>query len=201
MLLNVVLWFNVTHTFNGNGPKLEDWSKWICITHWSCFCGFLTSNLEASTSRHITVSLVLLKFHKTLSYIRVLMTLKQIFKLENIPFVYLHDILKRLLGKIFFDASFMCLSRLVAIDVTSNNLGSWTSHCGLLSRKHLRLTDQNWQTGPNELVLHFKVGFVVCWHQSRKFVPVVYITLSSNLLKLHNTSTKVRILMTLEQIF
>ena len=168
---------------------MEDWSKWICITHWSCFCSLLTSNLEASTSRHITVSLVLLKFHKTLSYIRVLMRLKQIFKLENIPFVHLHDILKRLLGKIFFDVSFMCLSRFVAIYVTSNNLSFWTSRCGLLSCKHLRLTNQNWQTGPNEIVLHFKVGFVVCWHQIRKLVPVVYITLSSILLNLHKSST------------
>ena len=36
------------------------------------------------------------------------MTLKQIFHLEGMPCVYLHDILKRLLAKICFDASFMC---------------------------------------------------------------------------------------------
>ena len=189
MLLNVILWLTVLYTFKGNKPKLENWSKWICITHWRCFCSLLTSNLKASTSRHITVSLVLLKLHKTSSHIRVLMTLKQIFTLENIPFVYLHDILKRLRAKICYDASFLCLFRFVAIYVTSNNLGSWTSHCGLLSPKHLRLTDQNWQTGPNEIVLHFNVGFVVCWHQIRKLVPVVYITFSSDLLKLHKSSS------------
>ena len=38
------------------------------------------------------------------------MTLKQIFQLEYIPQVYLHDILKRLFAKVCFDASFMCLS-------------------------------------------------------------------------------------------
>ena len=46
------------------------------------------------------------------------MTLKQIFQLENIPCVYLHDLLKRLLAKVCFNASFMCLSRFVAIRVT-----------------------------------------------------------------------------------
>ena len=46
------------------------------------------------------------------------MTLKQIFQLESIPCVYLHDMLKRLLAKVCFDASFMCLSRFVAFHVT-----------------------------------------------------------------------------------
>ena len=46
-----------------------------------------------------------------------MMTLKQIFQLESIPFVHFHDFLKRLLGKVCFDASFMCLSRFVAFRV------------------------------------------------------------------------------------
>ena len=50
------------------------------------------------------------------------MTLKQIFPLENIPCVHLYDISKRLLGKVCFDASFMCLSRFVAFRVTFNDL-------------------------------------------------------------------------------
>ena len=49
MLLNATLWLTVTHTFQGNRPKLADWSKWICITLWSCFCSLLTSNWEVST--------------------------------------------------------------------------------------------------------------------------------------------------------
>ena len=51
------------------------------------------------------------------------MTLKQIFQFENIPWVYLHGILKRLLAKVCFDASFMCLFGFVAIRVTLNDLG------------------------------------------------------------------------------
>ena len=50
------------------------------------------------------------------------MTLKLIIQLESIPCMYLQDILKRLLAKVCFDASFMCLFRFVAIYVTSNNL-------------------------------------------------------------------------------
>ena len=60
------------------------------------------------------------------------MTLKQIFQLENITCVYLHDIMKRLVANVSFDASFMCLFRLVQvvsagclhysfIDFTQNN--------------------------------------------------------------------------------
>ena len=48
MLLNVTLWFTVTHKFKGNGPKLANWSKWICILLWSCFCNMLTSNSVVS---------------------------------------------------------------------------------------------------------------------------------------------------------
>ena len=49
------------------------------------------------------------------------MTLKQTFQIENIPCVYLHDILKRLLATACFDASFMCLFRFVAFRVTLND--------------------------------------------------------------------------------
>ena len=48
----------------------------------------------------------------------MLMTLKQIFQFESIPCVQLHDILKRLLAKVCFDASFMCLYRFDAFNVT-----------------------------------------------------------------------------------
>ena len=79
------------------------------------------------------------------------------FELENIPCVYLHDILKKMLAKVCFDASFMRLFRFVAFHVSFNNLCS-----GLLSRIHLRVINQSWQTVPNESVLHFEVDFVVC---------------------------------------
>ena len=70
----------------------------------------------------MTVSLLLLKLHKSSSYVCLLMTLKQIFQLESIHCVYLNDILKRLLAKVCFDASFMGLFRFVDIQVTSNSL-------------------------------------------------------------------------------
>ena len=117
------------------------------------------------------------------------MTLKQILKLENIPWMYLHDILKRLLAKVCFDASFMCLSRFVEFRVAFNDLSCWTQRCGLLSLIQLRLTNSSWQTGPNESLLHFEVVFVVCWHQIGKLIQVVYITVSLILLKLHKRST------------
>ena len=50
------------------------------------------------------------------------MILKQNFHLERILCVYLHDILKRLLAKACFDASFMCLFGFVAFCVTLNDL-------------------------------------------------------------------------------
>ena len=83
-----------------------------------------------------TVSLILINLRKLWSKICILKTLKQIFQLESIPCVYLHDILKRLLANICFEASFMCLSRFVAFRITFTDL------CyGLLSRIHLRVTD------------------------------------------------------------
>ena len=75
--------------------------------------------------------------------------MKQNFQLESIPCVCLHDILMRLLAKVCFDASFMCLSRFLALPGTFNELC-----CGLLSCIHLWLTNQSWHTGPNESVLH-----------------------------------------------
>ena len=89
------------------------------------------------------------------------MTLKQNFQLENIPFVYLHDILKRLVAKVCFDASFMCLCRFVAFNVTFDNLCCLTRRCGLQPRSHYRVTNRSFQTGPKEFVLHFEVVFVV----------------------------------------
>ena len=71
--------------------------------------------------------------------------------------MYLHDILKRLLARVCFDASFICLFRFVSFGVTFNDIC-----CGLLSRIALGVTDQSWHTGPNESVVHFEVVFVVC---------------------------------------
>ena len=88
--------------------------------------------------------------------------MKQIFRLESIPCVYLHNILNRLLEKIWLDASFTCLSRFVAFHITFNDLCCSSERCGLLSRIHLKVTDQTRHTGPNETVLQIQIVFVVC---------------------------------------
>ena len=84
----------------------------------------------------------------------MLKLLKQIFHLESILRVCLHDILMRLLAKLRLDASFMCLCRFVAFRVTLNDFC-----CGLFSRLHLRVTNQSWQTGPNESAFPFRSCF------------------------------------------
>ena len=67
----------------------------------------------------------------------------------------------------------------------------WTQLCVLLSRIRLRVTNQNWQTGPNESVLHFQVVFVACWNQNAKLVQVVYFTNSLNLVNFHKSSHQI----------
>ena len=94
-----------------------------------------------------TVSLILHKIRKTwkrLSKVRYVNTLKQTFQLKGFPCMFLYDIFTRLLAKICFNASFICLSRFIAFCVTFNGLC-----CGLLSYIHLWVIDQRWQTGPN----------------------------------------------------
>ena len=61
-------------------------------------------------------------------------------------------------AKVWFSASFMCLCQIFVIHVISNILCCRTLCCCLLSRMHLKVTDQNWITGPNESLLHFKIG-------------------------------------------
>ena len=60
----------------------------------------------------------------------------------------------RLLAKLCLDASFMCLFRFVAFCVTFNDFC-----CCLFSRIHLRVTNQRWQTGPNESGFPFRSCF------------------------------------------
>ena len=86
------------------------------------------------------------------------MTLKQVVYLERVLFAYLHAILKRLLKKIYLDACFMCLSRIVGFRYTFNDLCCCTQRCGLLSCIQLRVTDQNWQANPNESGIQFEVN-------------------------------------------
>ena len=84
----------------------------------------------------------------------MLKLLKQIFHLESIPCVCLHEHLMKMFAKACLDASFMCLFRFVAFRVTFNDFC-----CGLFSRLHLRVTNQSWQTGPNESAFPFRSWF------------------------------------------
>ena len=93
----------------------------------------------------------------------MLKTLKQIFQLESISCVYLHDSLKRLSAKICLDFHlYVCLdllrvgspSRIYAVERN-------VSACYHVYST-FKVADQSWQTGPNESVLHFEVVFVVC---------------------------------------
>ena len=63
----------------------------------------------------------------------------------------LQDILKRLLLKICFGASLMCLSRFVAFCVIFND------KCCDKIVTHIIDNGQTWQTGPNENILELEV--------------------------------------------
>ena len=78
-------------------------------------------------------------------------------------------LLKRLLAKLCFDASFLCLHRFVAFHVTFNDLCCSLQPCGSLSWIHLWVTNQSLQTGQNDSVIHFEVAFGI---QLDKFVQI-----------------------------
>ena len=83
--------------------------------------------------------------------------MKQIFELESIPSVFLYDILKKLSAKLCLDVSGFgfCLDLLHFVSLL-------TTYAVAYCHTHLWITDQSWQTGPNEFVLHFEAVFVVC---------------------------------------
>ena len=104
-----MLWLTFIHTyfdglymayFYGNRPKLADWSKLVCITPRSCLYSFLTSNWEVNAdlflNRFLIISQIVQLFVIS-SYIEGIETNLRIEK--NIPCVYSHDILNRLLVK------------------------------------------------------------------------------------------------------
>ena len=121
MLLNATLWFTVTHTFQGNETEFADRSKGICITLQSCFCRLLASNWEVNTGRFLNIFFVFSQVAQHLVISLYIKILKEIFLLEKMPCVHLHDILNRLLAKICLLASFMCLTQFVAVCVTLND--------------------------------------------------------------------------------
>ena len=152
-----MLWLTVMHTSMVNRAKMADWSKWFRITLQSCFCSLLTSNWEVSTGRFLNSFLITSEVTKQFVIIWFIEDNETNLPIKKHTLRVLYDNLKKMFAKFGFDASFMWLFLFVAIRVTFNDLCCW-----LLSRIHLSLKDQSWETGPNEFVLHLKVVFPVC---------------------------------------
>ena len=188
MLLSATFWLTLTHTLKGNGPKLADWSKWVCITLQSCFCSLLTSTWEVNTGRSINSFLTI--FQITQQFV-ISMDIEDIgtnLPIRKDPLRVFTWYFEGVVGKTSFGCLICEFFWFVEFCVTFNDLCCWTQRCGLLSRIHLRVTDQSWQTGPSESALHFKVVFILCWHQIGKLVQVVLNAISVILLKLHLNS-------------
>ena len=116
MLLNATLWNTVTHAFQGNGLKLADWSKRVCITLWSCFCSLMTSNWEVSSSRLHYSFIKFTQIAKTFVISWYIDDIETNLPIGRHAFVCLM-MFWRIVRKIFLDASCFCLSRFVAFFV------------------------------------------------------------------------------------
>ena len=163
-----MLWLTLIHTTKGNGPNLADWSKSVCITPQSCLCSLLASNWELNADLSLNSFLISSEVAKQFIIYSFIEDNETNIPNEKHTLCVLYDNLKKVFAK--FDSMlrvWICFN-LLQFRVTFNDLC-----CGLLSCIHLWLTDQNWNTGPNESALHFEVVFVVCWHQIWKLVKVV----------------------------
>ena len=169
-----MLWLIVTHTFKRNELKLAEWSKWTCITLWSCFCRVLTSNWKVSTGSSPQSFII---FIKKIQNFVIILYIEDIETNLPIGKRVLYEILKRLFQK-FVSTFNLCVCFYLLHFVSLFN-----ELCrGFLSHIHLRIMDQGWQTGPNESVLHFEVVFVIFWQQIGKLVERVLYTFSLILL-------------------
>ena len=185
MLLNATLWLTVTHTFMGNGTKLADWSKWIWVTLGGCFCSLLTSHWEVSTGRSPCSFIIVVQLTQTFvisSYIEDIET--------NLPigkhtFRALYDILKRLLSKICFHASFMCLSRFVAFRVFFNDTGI----CCVLLPRTFKDNGPKLADWSKWICIILGSGFYSFLESNWKLVQVVSYTVSLIFLKIRKISS------------
>ena len=62
-----MLWLTLIHTFKGNGPKLADWSKSVCITPQSCLCSLLAANWELNAD--LSLNSLLISFEITNQFV------------------------------------------------------------------------------------------------------------------------------------
>ena len=98
--------------------------------------------------------------------------MKQIFPLKSIPCVYDMIIWKKssqnLVSMLHLCNCFYLLQFLSILTIYV------VAYCHM----HLWITDQSWQTGPNEFVLLFEAVFVDCWHQIGKLEQIVSCTVA-----------------------
>ena len=137
------LWLTVMHTIKINGQRLADWSERDCITLWSCFCSLLTSNCKFSTSclpYFLNILTQITKFFVISSYIDDIETNLPTRKRTLRVFTWQFE---KIVSKVCFDASFMCLFRFVAFRVTLKDLCFWTQRYGLLARIQLGKLTKN----------------------------------------------------------
>ena len=116
----------------------------------------MTSNWEVSIGRFLNSFLITSEITKQFVIISFVEDNETNLPIERHTLRVLYDNLKKVFAKFGFDASFMELFQNVVFRVTFNDLC-----CCLLSRIHLSLMDQSWQTGPIKPVLHLKAVFAV----------------------------------------
>ena len=149
------------HTFMGNRPKV---GRLVQISLYYTRSGFMQFpnhpnwevNADLSLNRFLIISQIVQLFVIS-SYIEGIETNLRI---EKTYLACIHMIFEQIVGKklirCFIYVFVSICSQFVSLFAI---YAGWTERCGLLSRMHLSVRNQSWQTGPNESALHFKVVF------------------------------------------
>ena len=117
----------------------------------------LTSNWKVSTGRSPQSFITFIQTTQNFVIILYIEDIETNLPIGKHTLRVLYEILKRLFQKFVSTFNLCVCFYLLHFVSLFNNLC-----CGALSHKHLRVTDQTQQTGPNEFALHFEVLFVVC---------------------------------------
>ena len=117
----------------------------------------LTSNWKVSTGRSPQSFITFIQTTQNFVIILYIEDIETNLPIGKHTLRVLYEILKRLLQKFVSTFNLCVCYYLLHFVLLFNNLC-----CGSLSHKHLRVTNQTQQTGPNEFALHFEVLFVVC---------------------------------------
>ena len=117
----------------------------------------LTSNWEVSTGRSLNSFFIISEITKHVVIISFIEDNETSLLIEKHTLRVLYNNLKKIFAKFGFDGSIYV--------IVFNLLHFWslsTTYAVAYCHTHLWITDQSWQTGPNEFVLHFEAVFVVC---------------------------------------